>query len=295
MTKRMVRTQLSGLLVALLVGSATLIVAAGIPADDGRINGCYSRATGDLRVVETSDDCRRNETAIYWNQTGPTGPEGAAGPTGPQGPAGGAEVFSTDQALGEMGPIQLGPQSQVIARFAMPPGRYAIAATAQLLNDSSYGINVSCGVFAGNRRFEAADTVWGGSYTSQAISGASNLADAGYVTLSCRADAGDAVRVVAFSLTTTTLGSGGTTTTGGNTGYTAGGTTTASSTSTTGGTGSSTGTATTSTTSGTTGTTGGTSAGTTSGTTTSTTGTTGTTGSPTGSTSGTTTGTTGYP
>ena len=267
MTRVALRRHLSVvLLIGVLAGSATLIVAAGIPADDGYIYGCYGNATGDLRLVSSTDECRTQETGIAWNQVGPAGPEGPAGPAGPQGPSGVAEVFSTDQPLGVMTPIMLTPTLQTIAKFSLPSGRYAIAASAQLSNESSYGVNSLCGVFAGGRRFEASDLVWGGTYESQALTGVSTLSGVDTVTLMCRADTDGAVSVVAFSLTTTTLGEGGSTTTTGSTGHTAGGTTTASTTTTTtgttgtgttGGTGSTTGTSgtSTSTTTGTTGTT----------------------------------------
>jgi hypothetical protein len=303
MTRSALRRHLSVvLLIGVLAGSATLIVAAGIPADDGYIYGCYGNATGDLRLVSSTEECRAQETGIAWNQVGPAGPEGPAGPAGPEGPAGPQgpsgvpEVFSTDQPLGVMTPILLTPTLQTIAKFSLPSGRYAIAASAQLSNESSYGVNALCGVFAGGRRFEAYDLVWGGNYESQAMTGVSTLSGVDTVTLMCRADTDGAVSVVAFSLTTTTLGAGGsTTTTSSTTGYTAGGNTTASTTTTTngttgtgtttGGTGSTTGTSTT--TAGTTGTT------TTGGTTGGTTGSTGTSTGTSGTSTGTTTGTTG--
>jgi hypothetical protein len=311
-TKFLIRTRLSVfLLIGLLSGSATAILAAGIPADDGYIYGCYGNVSGELRLVAGTEECRTQETAIAWNQVGPVGPDGPAGPEGPQGPAGSGEVFSTDQPLGVMTPISLTPDLQTIAAFSLQAGRYAITASAQLSNQSSYAINASCGVYAGGRRFEAADTVWGGTYESQAITGVGTLSSLGTIYLMCRADASDAVSVVAFSLTTTTLGVGGTTTTSSSTtGFTAGGTTTASTTTTgtgtttgeatttgtatTGGTGSTTGTSTsttgaTATTDGTTSTSTG-SSGTTAETTTGTTTSGGTSGGTTGGTTGTTTG-----
>jgi hypothetical protein len=70
-----------------LVGTG--VVVASIPDSSGVINGCYNKATGMLRVIDTStDNCRPNEVAISWNQTGPQGPPGPKGPAGPQGPPG---------------------------------------------------------------------------------------------------------------------------------------------------------------------------------------------------------------
>ena len=74
-----------------LVGLAALAGAA-VPTADGKINGCYDKSTGNLRVIDTAKDkCKVSEVAISWNQAGSPGPqgdEGPAGPTGPQGPAG---------------------------------------------------------------------------------------------------------------------------------------------------------------------------------------------------------------
>lgn len=62
---------------------------ATIPGNDGVIHGCYS-ANGSLRVIDPSAGtaCKNSETAIQWNQQGPTGPPGPAGQQGPPGPAG---------------------------------------------------------------------------------------------------------------------------------------------------------------------------------------------------------------
>jgi hypothetical protein len=190
-------------------------------------------------------------------------------------------VYSADRALGEF-PIALFTDWQTIARFDLPAGRYAITAMTRLRNDSSYGTDVFCGVLVGSRPFDAADTVWGGASTSQAITGVSTLAGPGSITLRCRADASGAITLVSFSLTAMTVGGGGTTSTTGSTGSTAGGTTTAGATSTTGGAGST--STTTSTTGGATSTTGGATSST--GTTTSGTGTSTTGGTTTGGTTG---------
>ena len=93
------------ILLAFLLGSATVALGFVIPSDDGRIFGCYESKHGDLRVVSIADTCDKGETAIFWNQTGPQGPAGASGPTGatgatgPTGPAG-SGVVSFDSLAG---------------------------------------------------------------------------------------------------------------------------------------------------------------------------------------------------
>jgi type VI secretion system secreted protein Hcp len=87
------------------LGAGSAIAVAAIPGDDGSINGCYSKANGDLRVVENGADCRRRETPIQWSQRGPAGPQGIPGPAGPKGdagpagPAGNAGILIGGQAL----------------------------------------------------------------------------------------------------------------------------------------------------------------------------------------------------
>jgi hypothetical protein len=72
-----------------------LLLAAGgvafatIPDSNGTITGCYNRTNGNLRIVDSGNDCRQNENAINWNQRGVPGPTGATGPVGPPGPPGG--------------------------------------------------------------------------------------------------------------------------------------------------------------------------------------------------------------
>jgi hypothetical protein len=81
----------------LLIGAVSVGMAWSA---DTVINGCYDRE-GRLRVLTENQQCRANETAIFWNQTGPAGPIGPQGPvgeTGPQGPQG------EPGPQGEMGP-----------------------------------------------------------------------------------------------------------------------------------------------------------------------------------------------
>lgn len=95
--------------IAFLVGSATIVVATGIPGPDGRIQGCYNQQNGNLRVVSSASECRNSEIAISWSQTGPAGASGATGPagpsgaTGPAGPSGGTGPAGPSGATGPTG------------------------------------------------------------------------------------------------------------------------------------------------------------------------------------------------
>lgn len=74
----------------LVLGTGGVALAAGqsIPDSNGVIHGCYTHPRGNLRVINSSvTTCRRDETSLNWNQTGPAGPAGATGPStaGPSG------------------------------------------------------------------------------------------------------------------------------------------------------------------------------------------------------------------
>lgn len=61
--------------------------AAATPRSETGLAACYSKKTGDVRIL-VSGSCLRSETRIQLGAPGPQGPAGAAGPMGPQGPAG---------------------------------------------------------------------------------------------------------------------------------------------------------------------------------------------------------------
>jgi hypothetical protein len=75
---------------AAIAGAAAMvaIVHAAIPDANGVIHACYMASDGSLRLVNAAADCKKNETALAWSQTGPQGPQGIQGPQGPQGPQG---------------------------------------------------------------------------------------------------------------------------------------------------------------------------------------------------------------
>lgn len=85
------------------VGAVALAAMGGmawatIPGSGGQIKGCYARTSGlllgipyskgDVRVVDTAENCRSYETALTWSKTGPQGPVGPVGPQGAVGPVG---------------------------------------------------------------------------------------------------------------------------------------------------------------------------------------------------------------
>lgn len=186
---------------AIFAGSATLAFATdGIPASDGRISGCYNDRTGALRVVSAMDQCLPNETAIDWNQTGPTGatgpqgpagetgaqgpagPIGAIGPAGPQGPGGTSEVFAKYQEVGDArGPIAVpnAPGFVDVAIIDLAPGNYVVSASLWFYNDSASTGLAYCLLIVGGRNAQATNTMPAGQLTSQTLALAADVPGAG--------------------------------------------------------------------------------------------------------------------
>jgi collagen triple helix repeat protein len=80
---------------ALAVGVGGSVAYATIPDSNGVINGCYKNRAGaddpnkgQLRVVESAADCKKDETPISWNEKGTKGDQGVQGVQGVQGERG---------------------------------------------------------------------------------------------------------------------------------------------------------------------------------------------------------------
>lgn len=74
---------------ALVIGGVTLASAQGTV-----YHACVNNSSGTIFMRSGPDECKSNETYVYWNQigpqgpTGPEGPQGDGGAVGPQGPTG---------------------------------------------------------------------------------------------------------------------------------------------------------------------------------------------------------------
>jgi hypothetical protein len=60
----------------------------GIVGEDGTVEACYQKQTGELRAVSDVGECRPSERPLEWNVQGSPGPQGERGPQGEPGPAG---------------------------------------------------------------------------------------------------------------------------------------------------------------------------------------------------------------
>lgn len=111
---------LIALLAAVLAGIGTAVALAAIPDSNGVIHGCYTTASGSLRVVDASSECFVTETPLDWGAEGPAGPtgsqgpQGVAGPAGSQGPAGPQGATGADGVIGPTGPAgPAGPEGDL--------------------------------------------------------------------------------------------------------------------------------------------------------------------------------------
>jgi hypothetical protein len=139
---------------AAAAGAAATIVLGGsvawaaIPDAAGLIHGCHKLNNGQLRVVESADDCHPSERAIDWNQTGQQGPPGMDGSDGTDGvspsvtplaagdancPAGGAAITDAAGSVAYVCSGQAGEDGAdgepFSGTFTSPNGEYSISVT----------------------------------------------------------------------------------------------------------------------------------------------------------------------
>jgi hypothetical protein len=133
-----------------------VVAYATIPDANGVIHGCYKKSGGHLRVIDSDvSQCdMRAEIPIQWNQTGPQGPagpqglQGLQGPQGPQGPEGPTGPAGSEGPAGTPGissatfafttsPVDLTPDFTQIVSKNLPPGTWAVVATATVTSPTS--------------------------------------------------------------------------------------------------------------------------------------------------------------
>ncbi len=120
--------------------------ASGGFSSGGTLHAC-ANGEGVIRLVKPGKHCKKGQTPVAWNQTGPkgatgaagaTGPAGANGKEGPLGPSAGFQAYKDD--AGAFGGVQhLEPI--VLGKLAVPAGNYMV--TAKLIVKSQGGI-VEC-------------------------------------------------------------------------------------------------------------------------------------------------------
>jgi hypothetical protein len=98
-----------------VVAAGAVVICAGIafgtvPGANGVIHACYRKdkkddddKSGQVRIVDSARDCRKNEIHISWNEVGPTGPRGRRGDTGATGERGATGTTGERGATGATG------------------------------------------------------------------------------------------------------------------------------------------------------------------------------------------------
>ena len=76
---------ISAVVTAVLVGGGVAIASSDDPEV---LHACARNKSGQLRLVESPDDCKRKETGVSWGTTGPQGLPGSPGADGPPGTPG---------------------------------------------------------------------------------------------------------------------------------------------------------------------------------------------------------------
>ena len=122
-----------------------IVVFATIPGADGVIYSCYHKNDGELRIIDSTEQCKTNETPLSFNQTGPQGPEGPAGPSGT------SQVY----VLEAPGPFFVSttgyPQGNpLVASKDVPAGSYLIDVKLTAVNDDVNDHNIFCSLSTGD-------------------------------------------------------------------------------------------------------------------------------------------------
>ena len=125
-----------------------IIALASIPGADGVIHGCYNK-NGDssLRVIDSNEQCKSNETALNFNQSGPRGLQGLQGQPGQPGANGISEAYAARQVFGTVEEIAL---PTVLLSKNVPAGSYVINAKTQVRNFSISDRIATCNLSSGD-------------------------------------------------------------------------------------------------------------------------------------------------
>jgi hypothetical protein len=119
-----------------------IIAFAAIPGADGVINSCYHKNGGELRIIDSNDQCKANEEPLSFNQTGPQGPAG---------PSGMSQVYSL-RAPGPFYVANTYPYGDpLVATRDVPAGSYVIDVKLTAVNGDLYNKqNIFCNLSTGD-------------------------------------------------------------------------------------------------------------------------------------------------
>jgi len=102
------------------------VVQAAIPDSNGVVHGCV-QPNGNLRVVDsTTSACKKKETPLNWNQTGPQGPPGPKGDTGSPGTSSGVQTRVP-------GAITFDATATPVVSLTLPAGSWMVIGHAEMI------------------------------------------------------------------------------------------------------------------------------------------------------------------
>jgi len=189
MTMKMRAIAIGAAAACILTAGGWLTAYASIPDSSGIIHACYVKASGSLRVIDTSvgSTCRIGETPLDWSQTGPQGSQGPQGPQGPAGPAGATHAWAATSAsvVAPSDPNEL-LGVDIVSVSNLPSGNY-VAWVAGETNVTGAGEDFSeCALESSSGIMQRQDLELNppdrGTY---ALTGATSLPNGGSISLNC--------------------------------------------------------------------------------------------------------------
>lgn len=170
-----------------------IIAFASIPGANGVINGCYNR-NGDssLRVIDSTAQCRFNEIALNFSQTGPRGLQGLQGPQGMPGAPGAPGIAGTSgvsEAYTVRHPELTGQEFRlptILLSKDVPAGSYVINAKVETANTTTLGgRNITCNLSTGDSSLVRLDEAFNASRQVVALQDTATFEVPTTITITC--------------------------------------------------------------------------------------------------------------
>jgi hypothetical protein len=159
------------------VSCATSVVAAASlaaapTAGASTIYVCVKKKSGVMRLVDRKAKCKRGESKLTWNQSGPAGPAGKTGATGATGTTGSGGSAGLNGAVAgfsasEPNEINIAGSTVTILSKSLPAGSYIISADVGLKlfgeeTTKKPGADIECFLTDGSSEVGG---IWGGGTT----------------------------------------------------------------------------------------------------------------------------------
>jgi len=76
------------------MSGGAIAASGGFAGSGGKLQGCVS-GNGSFTLAKAGKKCKKGQTSVSWNQTGPAGPKGTSGTTGATGAPGASSAGTT--------------------------------------------------------------------------------------------------------------------------------------------------------------------------------------------------------